>query len=182
MFNYNPQQMRLKTIEEQIGILSQQRELMIQSMQQTPQYPPIQQNFIQNSGANNEQKSSSDNMGNALFDFNGKWVNGYDEAEKLGNNNLPLLIFDKESDIFYMKQLNGQMQAFKYQPIEIAKPKTEVDELKEQLAMLQAQISTLVAPSINSNVNTSQIEEVPTQASKEPIQAIAEKGKNNNGK
>lgn len=180
-FNYNPQQARLKTIEEQIGILSQQREVMLQSMQNIPQYPPIQQNFIQ-SGATNEQKAGSASTGNT-FDFNGKWVTGYEEAEKIGNDNLPLLIFDKDSDIFYMKQLNGSMQAFKYQPVEITKPKTEVEELKDQLAMLQAQIGLLIAPTVASNINTTEQPKEPVQASTEPIQApTVEKEKGKTGK
>lgn len=123
-------QQRIGNIDDQMNNLKRQKEYLMQSYQQ----PPIQQTFIQQGPQNGQAPSQN-------FDFNGKWVNGYEEATKVSNDNLPLLIFDKDSDMFYMKQINGQMQAFKYEPVKIEEPKSEVESLKGEISDMKQQLA-----------------------------------------
>lgn len=139
MSGYNPMQYQLDSLDNQIQMLNQRRAMLQQQMQPAP----IQQTFIQ---------QPAPAAPATTFDFNGKWVNGIDEAKQLAGNNLPLLIFDKSSSIFYMKQLDGSMLAYEYKPVPITDPKdAEIKQLKQQLAEMQNQIkavsSSLTAPS-----------------------------------
>lgn len=138
MNGYNPTQYQLDSLDNQIQMLNQRRAMLQQQMQPAP----IQQTFIQQPAQSQPQ---------ANFDFNGKWVNGIDEAKQLAGNNLPLLIFDKSSSIFYMKQLDGSMLAYEYKPVPIKDPKDlEIEQLKMQLLEIQNQLKNVYAPPANN--------------------------------
>ncbi len=130
MSSYNPMQYQIDNLDNQIQMLNQRRAMLQQQMQPAP----IQQTFI--------QQPTQPSVPQNSFDFNGKWVNGVDEAKQLAGNNLPLLIFDKSSSVFYMKQLDGSMLAYEYKQVPIVDPKdTEIQMLKQQLADIQNRLA-----------------------------------------
>lgn len=144
MNGYNPmqyQQYQLDSLDNQIQMLNQRKAMLQQQMQPAP----IQQTFIQQPA----QSASPQNT----FDFNGKWVNGIEEAKQLAGDHLPLLIFDKSNSTFYMKQLDGSMLAYEYKPVPMVDPKdAEIQQLKQQLAQIQSQLDNAAAAAPNSEV------------------------------
>ena len=79
-----------------------------QQLQQLNQVPPININnqFTQ------PQLPQQNN-----FDFNGKWVSDENEAKQTVNNNLPLILFDKENPLFYMKGTDGSLKKYSFQEV-----------------------------------------------------------------
>lgn len=51
------------------------------------------------------------------YDFNGRWVNSADEAKGIANNNLPLILFDRNNPIFYMKNMDGSFKTYKFEEV-----------------------------------------------------------------
>lgn len=88
--------------------LIRQKAMIEQQLQQLNQVPPININnqFTQ------PQLPQQNN-----FDFNGKWVSNETEAKQTANNNLPLILFDREQPIFYMKSNDGTMKKYSFQEI-----------------------------------------------------------------
>ena len=73
--------------------LIKQKAMIEQQLQQLNQVPPININ---------NQFSQPQLPQQNNFDFNGKWVSSENEARQTVNNNLPLILFDKENPLFYM--------------------------------------------------------------------------------
>lgn len=98
---YNPAQARVDSLLQQKQMIEQQINALSQY-----QMPPI-----------NINNNMTPNMPNGSFDFNGKWV---------ANNNLPLILFDKNEPVFYMKNLDGSFKTFKFTEV-VDQPQTQVD-------------------------------------------------------
>ena len=104
---YNPMQSRVDSLMQQKAMIEQQ----LQSLQQM-NVPNININNI----PSNPTPSN--------FDFNGKWVDGEEQARNVANNNLPLILFDNNNPVFYMKNMDGAFKKFKFE---------EIKEEKEQI-------------------------------------------------
>lgn len=92
---YNPMQSRVDSLMQQKAMIEQQ----LQSLQQM-NVPNININNI----PSNPTPSN--------FDFNGKWVDGEEQARNVANNNLPLILFDNNNPVFYMKNMDGAFKSF----------------------------------------------------------------------
>ena len=78
---YNPMQSRVDSLMQQKAMIEQQ----LQSLQQM-NVPNININNI----PSNPTPSN--------FDFNGKWVDGEEQARNVANNNLPLILYNSTCD------------------------------------------------------------------------------------
>lgn len=121
---YNPVQSRVDSLMQQKAMIEQQ----LQSLQQM-NVPNININNI----PSNPVPSN--------FDFNGKWVDGEEQARNVANNNLPLILFDNNSPIFYMKNMDGAFKKFKFE--EIKEEKVE-NANNERMDMLEAKMDTIL--------------------------------------
>lgn len=115
---YNPMQSKYENLMQQKQIIEQQMQ-MIQQYQNP--MPPI--------NINNQITPQGGN-----YDFNGKWVNTEQEARNISNSNLPTIMFAKEEQIFYMKDLNGTFRKYSYQEV-VEQAETSADERINSLEM-----------------------------------------------
>lgn len=120
---YNPMQQRMEQLLNQKQMIEQQMQ-MLQQFQ--TQVPPI-----------NINNQLTPQIGN--YDFNGKWVDSEEQARNIANNNLPLILFDNNNPIFYMKQVNGDFKKYSFSEI-IDQPKesieNKVNDLEDKLNRL----------------------------------------------
>lgn len=121
---YNPMQSRVDSLMQQKAMIEQQ----LQSLQQM-NVPNININNI----PSNPTPSN--------FDFNGKWVDGEEQARNVANNNLPLILFDNNNPVFYMKNMDGAFKKFKFE--EIKEEKVE-NTNNERMDMLEAKMDTIL--------------------------------------
>nr|DAU52842.1 MAG TPA: hypothetical protein [Caudoviricetes sp.] len=109
--------------------LIRQKALIEQQLQQLSQVPPIN---INNQFSQMPKEQS--------FDFNGRWVSNESEARQAANNNLPLILFDRESPIFYMKSTDGSLKKYAFKEVESKQDNSElenrVDSLDQKLDKL----------------------------------------------
>ena len=75
------------------------------------------------------------------FDFNGKWVDGEEQARNVANSNLPLILFDSNNPVFYMKNMDGVFKKFKFE--EIKEEKVE-NTNNERMDMLEAKMDAIL--------------------------------------
>lgn len=101
-----------------------------QQLQQLNQVPPIN---INNQFSQLPQEQS--------FDFNGRWVSDESEARKAVNNNLPLILFDRESPVFYMKSTDGSLKKYSFKEVE---NKPESSELENRVNLLDQKLDKLL--------------------------------------
>lgn len=112
--------------------LIRQKAMIEQQLQQLNQVPPININnqFSQ------PQLPQSNN-----FDFNGKWVSNENEARQTVNNNLPLILFDKENPLFYMKGTDGTLKKYSFQEITETQ---ETNQLENKVNELDLKFNRLI--------------------------------------
>ena len=120
---YNPMQQRMEQLLNQKQMIEQQMQMLQQFQSQVP---PI-----------NINNQLTPQIGN--YDFNGKWVDSEEQARNIANNNLPLILFDNNNPIFYMKQVNGDFKKYSFSEI-IDQPKesieNKVNDLEDKLNRL----------------------------------------------
>lgn len=98
-YNPNPMQTRMDALLQQKQYLEQQ----INQLQQYSNVPPIN---INNQITPQQQSNTQ------AFDFNGRWVDGKDQALNVANNNLPLILLDKNNPYLYLKNMDGSFKTF----------------------------------------------------------------------
>lgn len=129
---YNPMQSKYEN-------LMQQKQMIEQQMQMIQQYqnpmPPI--------NINNQITPQSGN-----YDFNGKWVSTEQEARNISNTNLPTIMFSKDEQVFYMKDMNGTFRKYTYSEV-LEKTEFSVDE---RINGLESKINSILnALGVNGN-------------------------------
>lgn len=139
MYNYN--QSRMDSLMQQKQMIEQQ----IQTLQQY-QVPPININNNIPSSSNNHQTN---------YDGNFKWVDGEEQAKQIANNNLPLILFDNNNPIFYMKNVDGSFKKFTFSEV--------IEEKKEN--MTEKRIDALEGK-INDILNALVVEKKEEKAEK----------------
>lgn len=110
--------------------LIRQKALIEQQLQQLNQVPPIN---INNQFSQTPKEQS--------FDFNGRWVSNESEARQAANNNLPLILFDRESPIFYMKSTDGSLKKYTFKEVE---SKQDNSELESRVNTLDQKLDKLL--------------------------------------
>ena len=123
MYTYNPMQARAESLMQQKQMIDNQ----LQSLQQYANVPPI--------NINNQISPQAQNT----YDFNGQWVSDENEARGIANNNLPLILFDKNNPIFYMKNMDGSFKKFGFTEI-VEQPKVQENE---RISMLEEKINMI---------------------------------------
>lgn len=142
---FNPYgQNRLDNLIQQKNMIEQQ----IQSLQQM-QMPPI--------NINNNMTSTPNN-----YDGNFKWVDNQEQAKQVANNNLPLILFDRNNPIFYMKNIDGSFKTFKFEEV-IEQPQISSDA---RIDALENKINTILSALQQPNTNTSNQEKQALQRAK----------------
>ena len=161
-YGYDPLQSRR-------DMLNQQRQMIEQQLNSLNQMsvPPININ-------NNMTPSPMVN-----FDFNGKWVDSEEQAKQVANNNLPLVLFDNNQNMFYMKSVDGSFKKFKFEeivdaPIQTVSVDPRVDELERKMDMI---LSALQGTNSTTGTNTS-----PNTETAPIEQKSTTRGGNRNGK
>lgn len=131
---FNPyNQNRLDNLMQQKSMIEQQ----IQSLQQM-QVPPININ-------NNMTPQPQTN-----YDGNFKWVDGEEQARQVANNNLPLILFDNNNPIFYMKNVDGTFKKYQFTEI-IDQPQ---ESMEDKINALEGKFNALLERLSQPNTNT----------------------------
>jgi len=121
MYNpYNPMQNRVDNLIQQKAMIEQQ----LQQLQQYSNIPPI--------NINNQVTPQSQNN----FDFNGKWVDSEEQAKQIANDNKPLILFDNNNPIFYMKNTDGTLKKFKFTEVKETNKEDRLTKLEEKMNVL----------------------------------------------
>lgn len=142
---FNPYgQNRLDNLIQQKNMIEQQ----IQSLQQM-QMPPI--------NINNNMTPQPNN-----YDGNFKWVDNQEQAKQVANNNLPLILFDRNNPIFYMKNIDGSFKTFKFEEV-IEQPQISNDD---RINALENKINTILNALQQPNTNTPNQEKQAPQRAK----------------
>lgn len=153
---YNPLQARMESLMQQKQMIEQQL------------------NSLQGMGmpAININNNTTPVPTGTNYDGNFKWVDGEEQAKQVANNNLPLILFDNNNPMFYMKNVDGSFKKFRFEEV-VDKPTPAVDsQIESRMNALEGKlddlINALTAPSSQSGTNTNQTQR---SAQNEPKQA-----------
>lgn len=150
---FNPYQSRMDSLLQQKQMLEQQ----MTALQQYQQMPNI--------NINNMPQPNN-------FDFNGRWVNSKDEAMGVANNNLPLIMFDRNNPIFYMKNMDGTFRTFKFEEV-LEQPQINNDA---RIDALESKINTILNALQQPSTNTSKEQETTQQTAKNSGKEVKQNG------
>lgn len=150
---FNPYQSRMDSLLQQKQMLEQQ----MTALQQYQQMPNI--------NINNMPQPNN-------FDFNGRWVNSKDEAMGVANNNLPLIMFDRNNPIFYMKNMDGTFRTFKFEEV-LEQPQINNDA---RIDALESKINTILNALQQPSTNTSKEQETTPQTAKNSRKEVKQNG------
>ena len=150
---FNPYQSRMDSLLQQKQMLEQQ----MTALQQYQQIPNI--------NINNMPQPNN-------FDFNGRWVNSKDEAMGVANNNLPLIMFDRNNPIFYMKNMDGSFKTFRFEEV-LEQPQINNDA---RIDALENKINTILNALQQPSTNTSKEQETTPQTAKNNGKEVKQNG------
>lgn len=150
---FNPYQSRMDSLLQQKQMLEQQ----MTALQQYQQMPNI--------NINNMPQPNN-------FDFNGRWVNSKDEAMGVANNNLPLIMFDRNNPIFYMKNIDGSFKTFRFEEF-LEQPQINNDA---RIDALENKINTILNALQQPSTNTSKEQETTPQTAKNNGKEVKQNG------
>lgn len=150
---FNPYQSRMDSLLQQKQMLEQQ----MTALQQYQQKPNI--------NINNMPQPNN-------FDFNGRWVNSKDEAMGVANNNLPLIMFDRNNPIFYMKNMDGSFKTFRFEEV-LEQPQINNDA---RIDALENKINTILNALQQPSTNTSKEQETTPQTAKNNGKEVKQNG------
>lgn len=150
---FNPYQSRMDSLLQQKQMLEQQ----MTALQQYQQMPNI--------NINNMPQPNN-------FDFNGRWVNSKDEAMGVANNNLPLIMFDRNNPIFYMKNMDGSFKTFRFEEV-LEQPQINNDA---RIDALESKINTILNVLQQPSTNTSKEQETTPQTAKNSGKEVKQNG------
>ena len=138
-YNYNPLQSRMDSLMQQKQMIEQQ----LQSLQSMSAVPPI--------NINNNMTPSS--VGSS-FDFNGKWVDNEEQARQIVNMNKPLILFDNNNPIFYMKNMDGTFKKFHFEEIVEQPAAANNPAIENRMNQLEGKLDTLINALSGTNQQT----------------------------
>ena len=150
---FNPYQSRMDSLLQQKQMLEQQ----MTALQQYQQMPNI--------NINNMPQPNN-------FDFNGRWVDSKDEAMGVANNNLPLIMFDRNNPIFYMKNMDGSFKTFRFEEV-LEQPQINNDA---RIDALESKINTILNALQQPSINTSKEQETTPQTAKNSGKEVKQNG------
>lgn len=150
---FNPYQSRMDSLLQQKQMLEQQ----MTALQQYQQMPNI--------NINNMPQPNN-------FDFNGRWVNSKDEAMGVANNNLPLIMFDRNNPIFYMKNMDGSFKTFRFEEV-LEQPQINNDA---RIDALESKINTILNVLQQPRTNTSKEQGTTPQTAKNSGKEVKQNG------
>lgn len=150
---FNPYQSRMDSLLQQKQMLEQQ----MTALQQYQQMPNI--------NINNMPQPNN-------FDFNGRWVNSKDEAMGVANNNLPLIMFDRNNPIFYMKNMDGSFKTFRFEEV-LEQPQINNNA---RIDALENKINTILNALQQPSTNTSKEQETTPQTAKNNGKEVKQNG------
>lgn len=126
-YGYNPVQARMDSLMQQKQMIEQQ----LNSLQGMPM-PAININ-------NNTTPTSSGN-----YDGNFKWVDGEEQAKQVANNNLPLILFDNNSPMFYMKNVDGTFKKFRFEEVVDTPIPTTDPAMEQRMSALEGKLNDIL--------------------------------------
>lgn len=154
---YNPLQSRIDGLMQQRSMIEQQ----LQSLQQMNNIPPI----------NINNNMTSPQPAHQNYDGNFKWVDGEEQARQVANNNLPLILFDNNNPMFYMKNVDGSFKKFRFEEI-IDVPSQTIDpQIENRMSSLEGKLNDILTAlsgqKTQSGTNTHTEEKTAQTASKQ---------------
>lgn len=152
---YNPIQARMDSLMQQKQMIEQQLNSL-----QGMSMPAININ-------NNTTPAAP----SGSYDGNFKWVDNEEQARQVANNNLPLILFDNNNPMFYMKNVDGTFKKFKFQEVKDT-PSPNVDpQLEQRMNLMETKlndiINALTSNKEQSDTNTAPNEKSSQNASKQ---------------
>lgn len=153
-------------IQNRVDYLTQQKEMIdsqIKSMQQI-NVPPI----------NINNQITPNNTQTGTFDFNGKWIDNEEQAKSMVVSTTPLLLFDNNNPIFYIKNTDGTIKKFQFEEIE---NKPQPNMLEDKVNALEGKIDTILNKLQNNKTKDGTI----TSTDDKQISNRPKQGGKNNG-
>ena len=132
--------------------LIRQKAMIEQQLQQLNQIPPI-----------NINNQFSQLPQNNAYDFNGKWVTDETEAKQTASNNLPLILFDKERPLFYMKSSDGTLKKYSFTEISEEKKNNDIENRVNQLDNKLNKLLQALGEKENESINQPNEQQRPTE-------------------
>lgn len=132
--------------------LIRQKAMIEQQLQQLNQIPPI-----------NINNQFSQLPQNNTYDFNGKWVADETEAKQTASNNLPLILFDKERPLFYMKSSDGTLKKYSFTEISEEKKNNDIENRVNQLDNKLNKLLQALGEKENKSINQPNEQQRPTE-------------------
>lgn len=125
---YNP-------IQARIDSLMQQKQMIEQQM-----------NSLQGMGmpAININNNTTPSQPSVNYDGNFKWVDGEEQAKQIANNNLPLILFDNNNPMFYMKNVDGSFKKFRFEEIIDAPVQNTDPQLETRMTALEGKLNDIL--------------------------------------
>ena len=155
---YNP-------IQARIDSLMQQKQMIEQQM-----------NSLQGMGvpAININNNTTPSQPSVNYDGNFKWVDGEEQAKQIANNNLPLILFDNNNPMFYMKNVDGSFKKFRFEEIIDAPLQNTDPQLETRMTALEGKLNDILtalsgqsAPTqTNTQVTEKSTQTAPKQANR----------------
>lgn len=150
-YGYDPLQSRRDMLLQQRQMIENQ----LNSLNQMNNLPPI--------NINNNMSTPSQQ---ANYDGNFKWVDNEEQAKQIANNNLPLILFDNNQPIFYMKNTDGSFKKFQFQEVEISQSNND-SQLRKEIDIMNEKINNIIDVLNKSSQNNTRNEKAPQQKSTE---------------
>lgn len=148
-YGYDPLQSRRDMLLQQRQMIENQ----LNSLNQMNNLPPI--------NINNNMSTPSQLQN---YDGNFKWVDNEEQAKQIANNNLPLILFDNNQPIFYMKNTDGSFKKFQFSEVKISQPNDD-NQLRKEIDIMNEKINNIIDVLNKSSQNNTRNEKAPQQKS-----------------
>ena len=152
---YNPIQARMESLMQQKQMIEQQMN-SLQGM---------------NVPAININNNTTPSQPQTNYDGNFKWVDGEEQARQVANNNLPLILFDNNNPMFYMKNVDGSFKKFRFEEVIDAPVQTVDPQIENRMTALEGKLNDILTAlsgqSTQSQTNTQAAEKTPQTAPKQ---------------
>lgn len=146
---YNPLQARMESLMQQKQMIEQQ----LSSLQGMNNVPAI-------NITNNTTPPPPVNN----FDGNFKWVDNEEQARQLASS-LPLILFDNNNPLFYMKNVDGSFKKFRFEEIIETSVQTVDPQIENRMNALEGKLNDILnaitGVSSPNDTTTPSVEKIP---------------------
>lgn len=145
-YGYGNSYMQFNPTQARLDSLTQQKQMIEQQIAQLTAPSPVNINLNQSPQPQQQQVNPFNQS--AGFDFNGRYVDGLEEAKKESAQNLPIVFIDKNNPKLYLKNMDGTLKVYKLEEVQEEAQDDEVHNrigaLEGSIASIQAQMNQLI--------------------------------------